>query len=261
VWTVGAIAGAGAAWVGLVGLLLLAALVLGRHQVPLGLRSPGVLTALEAGSAAAAFVLAASALALTAVPDQRTWLAVYLTVAGAAITVLSILRRDRREAAWLGGLLLAAATWVRLADLGVEAPEPYTLPSAVALLVVGLLRLRRDRTASTHEALGPGLLLALLPSLLWVATEPGGIRAALLGLACLGLVVGGAQLRWVAPLAHGAVVGLVVVLVEAGPQIGDAVPRWALIGAAGALLIALGVTWEQRLREARLVSTYLRALR
>jgi hypothetical protein len=73
--------------------------------------------------------------------------------------------------------------------------------------------------------------------------------------------VGGAQLRWVAPIVHGAWVGLVVVLVEAGPHIGDAVPRWALIGAAGAVLIALGVTWEHRLRDARMVSTYLRALR
>jgi len=97
--------------------------------------------------------------------------------------------------------------------------------------------------------------------MLWVVDEPGGIRSVLLGLACLALVVGGAQLRWVAPLAHGAFVGLVVVLVEAGPHIGDAVPRWALIGAAGALLIALGVTWEQRLRDARLVTTYFRALR
>ena len=32
------------------------------------------------------------------------------------------------------GSLLALATWVRLADLGVHAPEPYTLPSALALL-------------------------------------------------------------------------------------------------------------------------------
>jgi len=48
---------------------------------------------------------------------------------------------------------------------------------------------------------------------------------------------------------------------EAGPHLGDSVPRWALIGAAGALLIAMGVTWEQRLRDARVVSAYLRGLR
>ena len=261
VWTVGAIADAPAAWVGLVGLLLLSGLALGRHRVPAGLRTAGVETVLELSAGCAAFVLAAAALEVTVDSALPGWLAVYLTVAGVAATVLAIIRRDRRQVAWLGGLLLAAATWVRLSEIGVQEPEPYTLPSALALLAVGLVRLRRDGSANTHETLGAGLLLALVPSMLWVVDEPGGIRAVFLGLACLGLVVGGAQLRWVAPLAYGAFVGLVVVLVEAGPHVGDAVPRWALIGAAGALLIALGVTWEQRLRDARLMTTYFRALR
>jgi hypothetical protein len=39
------------------------------------------------------------------------------------------------------------------------------------------------------------------------------------------------------------------------------VPHWALIGAAGALLIGVGVTWEQRLQDARDVLTYVRRLR
>ena len=129
------------------------------------------------------------------------------------------------------------------------------------LLSVGIAQLRRDRSAATHPALGAGLALALVPSLVWVLDDPTGPRALLLGLACLGLVVGGAQLRWIAPLLHGAVVGLLVVLREAGPAIGDSVPRWALIGAAGALLITMGVTWEQRLRDARLVTAYFRGLR
>ena len=40
-----------------------------------------------------------------------------------------------------------------------------------------------------------------------------------------------------------------------------AVPRWVLIGAAGALLIATGVTWERRLQEARHMVGYVRSLR
>jgi hypothetical protein len=259
--TVGVLADAAPGWIGLVGLLLLSVLTVGRHQVPVGLRTAGVDAVLELSAACAAFVLAATALDSVPEVDGSTWLAIYLTLAGAAVSILALSRPDRRPAAWLGGLLLAAATWVRLADLGVQAPEPYTLPSAVALLVVGLLRLRRDRSAGTGESLSPGLMLALVPSLIWVLSEPGGLRSVILGLACLGLVVGGAQLRWMAPLAYGAVAGLVVVLVEAGPYVGDAVPRWALIGAAGAVLIALGVTWEQRLRDARLVSAYVHALR
>ncbi len=45
------------------------------------------------------------------------------------------------------------------------------------------------------------------------------------------------------------------------PYIGDAVPRWALIGAAGVLLLAVGTTWERRVGEARAVLGYVRALR
>jgi cell division protein FtsW (lipid II flippase) len=192
---------------------------------------------------------------------QPTWTAAYLTVVGVVVTVMSLLRADRREAGWVGGLLLALASWVRLWDLGVQAPEPYTLPSAAALLVVGLAHLRRRPGSSTLTALGPGLSLALLPSLLWTLNEPTGPRALLLGVGCLALVLAGVRLRWTAPIALGATVGGLLVLRLAAPYIGDAVPRWVLIGAAGALLIGLGATWERRLQEAREVLGYVRALR
>jgi hypothetical protein len=189
------------------------------------------------------------------------WTAVYLTVLGTGVTLLALLRDDRREAGWLGALLLAAATWVRLADLGVEAPEPYTLPSAVALVVVGVVHLRRHPGSSTIRALSPGLMLALVPSLLWVLEEPLSVRAVILGLACLGVLVAGLRLRWGALVLHAAVVGGLLVIREAGPYVGGSVPRWALIGAAGALLVALGATWEQRLHDARAVTGFVRALR
>lgn len=261
VWTLGMLLEVDGSWTGLVGLVLLSALLLGRHHLAVGLRTPRVDAVLELAVLGAAFGLVSAALDATTEAHWSTWLAVYLTVSGATATILAIVRADRRPVAWFGGLLLAAATWVRLEDIGVDEPEPYTLPTAVALLVVGLVRLRRDPSAGTQRTLGAGLVLALVPSLLWVGSYPGGLRSLLLGLACLGLVVGGAQLRWLAPLVHGAGVGLVVVLVEAGPHIGDAVPRWGLIGAAGALLIVLGVTWEQRLREARSVAAYVHGLR
>ena len=57
-----------------------------------------------------------------------SWAAVHLTVLGVVAVALSLLRPDRRPVAALGALLLAAATWLRLADLGVSEPEPYTCP-------------------------------------------------------------------------------------------------------------------------------------
>jgi hypothetical protein len=186
---------------------------------------------------------------------------VYLTVAGLCVTAMALLRADRRPLSWAGGALLALASWVRLWEIGVQAPEAYTLPSAAALLLVGLHHLRRNTAASTVTALAPGLGLGLVPSLLWALDEPAHVRSLLLGLACLALVGVGARLRWTAPILAGAVVGALLVLRLAAPYVGDAVPRWVVIGAAGATLIAMGATWERRLQEARAVMAYVRRLR
>lgn len=205
-------------------------------------------------------MLVAAGVATAAADRPQTWLAVHLTVAGAVVVISSLVNRDRRLLGWLGGALLAAATWVRLEEIGVNEPEPYTLPTALALLVVGLLHLRRRPDTSTYTALMPGLALALVPSLLWALTDPVSLRALLVGLGCLALVLVGVQLKWSAPLVAGATAGGLLVLREAAPYAGS-VPQWATIGLAGALLLVLGVTWERRLREVRLAGSYLRALR
>jgi len=75
------------------------------------------------------------------------------------------------------------------------------------------------------------------------------------------LVLVGLRGRWSAPLVIGAAVGGVLVVRMAAPYVDAAVPRWVLIGAAGALLIATGVTWERRLQEARHMVGYVRSLR
>jgi cell division protein FtsW (lipid II flippase) len=111
------------------------------------------------------------------------------------------------------------------------------------------------------STLSPGLSLLLTPSLLWVLGDPTGPRALLLGLGCLVLVLAGARLGWTAPVLLGAVAGSVLVLRLAAPYVGDAVPRWVLLGAAGALLISVGATWERRMSEAQSVVRYLRTLR
>jgi hypothetical protein len=198
---------------------------------------------------------------LTADPSREaTWVSVYLTVAGVAVVSLALLRAGRRDLGWPGGGLLMLASWVRLADLGVSAPEAYTLPAAGALVAVGLWHLHRGRT-STLQALSAGLGLCLVPSLLWVLVDPEPLRALLLGLACFALVVAGVRARWTAPLVWGAGIGLAEVLRLAAPYVGSAVPRWLLIGVAGAVLVAMGVTWERRLADARHLLGYVRSLR
>jgi len=80
-----------------------------------------------------------------------------------------------------------------------------------------------------------------------------------LGAGCLALVLVGAWLRWNAPLVVGSAVGALLVLRELAPYAG-AVPQWALIGVAGTLLTAVGITWEHRMRDVRYAAGYLRRL-
>lgn len=264
VWTVGSLAAVHGEWRAVAAVLVLTALVLATPYVDQRLRVAGPATyarlGTEAGALVGAGVVSVAGVWSVAIADEPAWTAGYLTLVGAAASAMALLRPDRRLVGWLGGFLLAAASWVRLADIGVDAPEAYTLPSAAALLLVGLHHLRRAPRASTFVALGPGLALALLPSLVWVLAEPIALRAALLGLACLGLVVAGVLLHWAGPVLHGGVVGAVLVLRLATP-LAEAVPRWALIGAAGALLVTMGITWERRVRDARAVAGYVRGLR
>ena len=211
----------------------------------------------EASAALAGLVAALASLDVAS--DQPTALAVHLTVAGVLVILSSLVHQERRVLAWPGGALLAAATWVRLADLGVETPEAYTLPSALVLIMAALYRLQRTPEART-AVLVPGLTLATVPSLLWVLADPVSPRAVLLGLACLGLVLAGAQLGWSAPLAVGGLVGGLLVVREVAPYASE-LPQWVLIGLAGTILTVVGVTWEHRILELRRATAYLGRLR
>ena len=265
VWTWSHLAGAADPWAALFTLVVLALAILPVHLLPERTWSlPDLSVAragLEVGAAIAALPTALAGVLGASVQTDLTWTAVYLTVAGVSVTSLALLRPDRHLLLPVGGLLLAAASWVRLWEVGVREPEPYTLPSAAALALVGLVHLRRNPDGSTASALSPALGLALVPSLLWALTEDPGLRALLLGSACLALVVAGTRLHWTAPMTWGAAVGALLVARLAAPYVGDAVPRWVLIGGAGAVLIIMGVTWERRLQEARQLVGYVRGLR
>jgi hypothetical protein len=202
----------------------------------------------------------ASAAAIAMARDTSVALAVHLTVAGVLVTASSIINPSRRGLAWPGGLLLAAATWVRLLDLGVHVPEAYTLPSALALVVVGAWRLRRDDRSATLTVLAPGLTLATVPSLVAMLDDPYSLRALLLGAACVALAVTGTVIRWSAPLVVGASVGTLLVLREFAPYAAQ-VPTWLSIGLSGAVLLVVGITWESRMNDVRRASQYVAALR
>lgn len=228
-------------------ILVLGALAIGRPRPDL-----------EIAAAVSATVI--GSIAVFGVEGGAGVLALLLTLAGALVTISALLNQDRRLLGWVGGAVLALATWVRLADIGVGTPEAYTLPSALALLAVGGWQLRQNRSAPTAKLLGPGLVLATLPSLLWTLTDPISVRAVVLGVASLALVLGGSALRWNAPVVVGSAVGATLVLIEVAPYTAHT-PQWVLIGLAGAILTAVGVTWESRMQDVRQAGAYLERLR
>ncbi|GAA3648547.1 hypothetical protein GCM10022237_05250 [Nocardioides ginsengisoli] len=197
---------------------------------------------------------------LTTAADPGALASVWLTVAGFLACATALLHESRRMVAFAGSALLLLATWVRLDDLGVREPEPYTLPLAIGLLAFGLWRMQHSSEVGTAQALLPGLLLGTTPSLLWVLGDPVSLRALVLGAACLALTIAGAALRWSAPLVVGATVGAAIVLREIGPYAGD-FPKWVWIGLAGALLTVVGITWERQLLEVRKAVGFIGRLR
>ncbi|GAA2237610.1 hypothetical protein GCM10010413_43020 [Promicromonospora sukumoe] len=134
---------------------------------------------------------------------------------------------DRTRVWWLAGVLATAAVWTALADGGVRLVEAYTLPPAVAAVLVGALLARR---AGTHgwRLVAAGLLLGLVPSDLTLAlgTGPGDPRA------------------WVL-LAVGVVLTVTVVVLRRWPLVSDAWAARARVLLAGAVLLAgVGLTIE-----------------
>ncbi|WP_415948613.1 SCO7613 C-terminal domain-containing membrane protein [Streptomyces sp. KLOTTS4A1] len=197
---------------------------------------------------------AAGLLALALAATDAPALSLALALSG-VIAAGTALRADRRPvAAYTAGALFLLATWVRLAASGIATPEAYTLPASLPALAIGLLRRRRDPESSSWSAYGPGLSLTMLPSLVAAWDDPHWLRPLLLGCTALVVTLLGARHRLLAPLSLGGGTLVLVALHELAPyvvQVVGALPRWLPPAAAGMLLLAVGATYEQRLRNAR----------
>ncbi|MEQ4192925.1 hypothetical protein [Streptomyces sp. YIM 103828] len=235
-------------------------LVVPAAVVVLGLwvRTPAVVVPLEAGAGFAALV--ALGLAVT----DGAYLSLVLALCGVLAAATAVRPERRPGAGYLAAGLFATATWVRLVSAGVTHPEAYTLPVSVIACAVGLLRRRTDPEASSWTAYGPGLGVTLGPSLLALWSDPHWQRPLLLGAAALAVTVTGAVRRLQAPLLLGGGTLALVALHELAPhvaQVFHALPRWSVPALAGLLLLALGATYEQRLRDARRLREHLGRMR
>ncbi|MEP7369477.1 MAG: hypothetical protein ABI662_07475 [Dermatophilaceae bacterium] len=186
--------------------------------------------------------------------------ALELTVIGVATGITAYLSEDRRRAGWVSGVLLTLASWIRLAGNNVQAVEWYTVPAAMALLFYGARRLRRDPRESTWRCLGPGMMLALTPSLLLTLDEPISWRGLFVAMASLTLVALGVQLRLAAPFAMGVAATGLLALRNIWP-VAVFIPRWTLLFLVGGVLLGVGMTWESRVNDVRTADGFVRGLR
>ncbi|MEU0676732.1 hypothetical protein ABZ330_28255 [Streptomyces sp. NPDC006172] len=167
---------------------------------------------------------------------------------------------DRRAVGYAAVSLAVTAAWVRFAAWDVTTPEAYTLPVTVPALLTGAWRRRRDPGTPSWTAYGPGLAATLAPSLAAAWGDAQWTRPLLLGAAALLVTLLGARHRLKAPLVLGGSVLVLDALHELAPflvQVADALPRWAPPALAGLLLLAVGATYERRLRDVRRVREVL----
>ncbi|WP_329276792.1 SCO7613 C-terminal domain-containing membrane protein [Streptomyces sp. NBC_00691] len=186
--------------------------------------------------------------------SRPAFLSLALALGGVIAAATAVRPERRRFASWTAAVLFLLAAWVRLAVWEVTTPEAYTLPVTVPALVVGFLRRRRDREASSWTAYGPGLAATLLPGLVAAWTDPEWPRPLALGVSALVVTLLGARFRLQALLVLGGSVLALDGLHELAPYVVQAVgalPRWLPPALAGLLLLAVGATYEQRLRDAR----------
>ncbi|NED80187.1 hypothetical protein G3I76_08805, partial [Streptomyces sp. SID11233] len=113
-------------------------------------------------------------------------------------------------------------------------------------------------------AYGAGLAATLVPSLVGAWADPHWLRPLLLGAAALVITLAGARWRLQALLVLGGAALALDAVHELAPyvvQVVGALPRWVAPALAGVVLLAVGATYEKRLRDARRLRSVLGRMR
>lgn len=236
------------------------------------------LIALRANAATAPLVGIALATALAGVAFGEAWSIAAgdasLQTARAAVTVIlltaasvaaSLCRERIGVVPAITGAISVAVVAVAALTVGAADPiEIVTVVPALGLLMLGVRRLRTDPAARTWPALGPGLLLATVPSLMLDFGPNELWRIVALGVAAVTLVVIGATRRLQAPLVVGSIVLLIHALAQLWPWVAsayDAVPWWLWVGLGGILLIVIAARYEKQLGALRAAYATVAGLR
>ncbi len=143
------------------------------------------------------------------------------------------------------------AWWLLLTSRGVRLVEAYTVPLAMVALLAGWAALRTRPELRSWVAYGPALVAGFTPSLAVVVGAEGvPLRRLMLGVAALAVVWLGAVAHRQAPVVIGGIVLALVALHEL-VLLWQRVQGWIPLAVGGALLLALAITYERRLRDLR----------
>ncbi len=241
-------------------------LVLGAVGLAERWRERRSLTAAPPTLVVAASAAVALAGAIAAGAEQGALRGAIAVAAMAAVHPLAVLLRRAPWMAWVGwaSLGLAALLGLRLLVLGGGELEAVTAPLGAALLLAGALDLARRPDLRSWPALGPGLAVLLLPSVIAASIDPVAWRIAAVGALAVAAIVLGATQRLQAPFLLGIVVALVHAVVQLQPQlraVAEATPVFVWPVAGGAIVLTLAIRFERRLQTLRRVVLRVAALR
>ena len=191
--------------------------------------------------------------------------AVALAVVG-VIALASAVRPGRWWAAVVGGLLMFCALWTVLAAWKVTVPEAYTVPPAIAFLVIGWEWTRRAPVAPSSWLSYAGGLMLLLGPTVWLTLleQDLGWRMPVSLVVGVATVVWGLRSRLQAPLVLGGAALLVMSMRAFGPPLWDLallLPNWVPFAVVGLLLLFVGARYEAGLARLRGVGRYVSGLR
>lgn len=212
--------------------------------------------------------------ALTATADAAgaglRAIAVIIALSGAHV-LLSWLR-PAALASWMPALALGLAGATALYYLaafvvGVDGAPPFewaTVPVAAAWTASGAIRLRRNPATRSWPALGGGLALLLVPSLLADYSDSPLWRVVGLGVVGIAVLLIGLVTRLQAPFVLGGIVVLLHGLAQLWPWLSslyDPTAWWLWFGIGGILLIVVAARYEKRVQNVKNAVAMVGALR
>jgi hypothetical protein len=247
------------------GILIAAAAALGGESRRLS-------SALVATALVGSTLLEIGALAATADAAGGSVRAIAVIIALSGAHVLLVWLRPAALASWMPSLALALAAATALYFLatfvlGVSGALPFewaTVPVAAAWTASGVIRLTRTPATRSWPALGGGLTLLLVPSLLADYTDSPLWRVVGLGVIAIAVLLVGLVTRLQAPFVLGSIVVVLHALAQLWPWLSslyDPTAWWLWFGIGGVLLIVVAARYEKRVQNLKNAVAMIGALR